>query len=359
MIRSNDVSEIHGPAAATVEERIEPGFIERFARAHEDGGFDRVLIGIHSTAPDGLVIGSHVLARTERLGGLVAHRPGFVCPTQLARAAITLDHLGAGRAALNIVSGGADAEMAKDGDWTDKEQRYRRTDEFLDVVRKVWTSEAPFDHEGEFYRLQGAFSDVKPTAPGSIPIFFGGASGSAVQVAAKHADVYMLWGEPLAAVKERIAGIRAAAPAGREIEFSVSFRPILGDTEGQAWDTARHYLDRILRHRSQAFIPSAPGAAPAEGSRRLLDLAAQQEIHDTCLWTPIAAATGAGGNTTALVGTPEQVAEAMLAYYDLGVTHILIRGFEPYADVVRYGRELVPLAKERALRRDLVASAAD
>jgi alkanesulfonate monooxygenase len=354
MIRTDDLSEIDSAAAQTVEATLDPGFVRAFARAHEEAGFDRVLIGFHSTGPDGWVIATHAAAHTERLHVLVAHRPGFQAPTVAARAAVTLDHVSGGRASLNIVTGGSDADLARDGDWTEKDTRYRRTDEFLDIVRAMWTSPRPFDYEGTFYTVRNAFSDVKPLQQPSIPIYFGGASGAAVPVGAKHADVYMFWGEPVAAIAGRIAAVRAAAPPGRSPAFSVSVRPILGKTEAEAWEKAHDYLERVVSLRGQA-----PSSAPATGSQRLLDLAAQQEVFDDRLWMAIAAATGAGGNSTALVGTPEQVAESLLRYYDVGVTSILIRGFRPLEDVREFGRELIPLVRAEVARRALAGRAAD
>lgn len=361
MIRTNNVSEIDG-AANNREGVIDPQFVTRFARAHEDNGFDRVLIGYHTTAPDGWALASHVAATTERLHVLLAHRPGFVAPTVAARKAITIDNLSNGRFSFNIVTGGSDEDQTRDGDWSTKDQRYRRTDEFLDILRQVWASDLPFDHDGEFYKLRNAFSEAKPLLRSGIPIYFGGASGAAVPVGAKHADVYMLWGEPLGAVRERIAAVRAAAPAGRAPEFSVSLRPIIGKTEAEAWDKARTYLDRILRQQAPGYLPGASTRPGATGSQRLLDFAAEKEIHDKRLWTPIAAATGAGGNTTALVGTPEQVAESLLDYYDAGVSNILIRGFRPLEDAIEYGRDIIPLVRAEVARRDQLArtaSAAD
>lgn len=353
MIRTDNISEIDSAVALSVEAMIDPGFVAAFARTHERAGFDRVLIGCHSTGPDAWAVAGHAAGHTERLHMLVAHRPGFQAPTVAARAAVTLDHFTGGRMSLNIVSGGSDGEMAKDGDWSEKDARYRRTDEFLDIVRKVWTSAEPFSYEGEFYSVQNAFSDVKPVQR-SIPIYFGGASGAAVPVGARHADVYMFWGEPLAETAQRMAAVRAAAPPERSPGFSVSFRPILGATEAEAWEKAHHYLERIVAHRGQA-----PGSAPAAGSQRLLDLAARQEVFDERLWMAIAAATGAGGNSSALVGTPEQVAASLLRYYDLGITSFLIRGFEPLQDAAAFGRELIPLVREGAARRDGAGRAAD
>mgnify|MGYP002336079776 CR=1 FL=1 len=354
MIRTDDLSEIDSAVAQTVEATLDPGFVSEFARAHEEAGFDRVLIGFHSTGPDAWAIAAHAAASTERLGMLVAHRPGFLAPTVAARMAATLDHLTGGRIALNIVTGGSDAELAKDGDWSEKDTRYRRTDEFLEIVRQMWTSAEPFSFEGDFYQVQNAFSDIKPLQQPAIPIYFGGASDAAVPVGAKHADVYMFWGEPLADTQARMEIVRAAAPAGRSPAFSVSVRPILGATEGEAWEKAHYYLDRIVALRGQP-----PGSAPAHGSQRLLALAARQEVFDERLWMKIAAATGAGANTSALVGTAEQVAASLLRYYDLGVTSILIRGFAPLDDVREFGKTLIPLVREGVAARDHASRATD
>jgi alkanesulfonate monooxygenase len=360
MVRTNNVSEIHGPAAKIGEDEIDPDFLRDFFQAHERGGFDRVLIGYHSTAPDGWPIASFGLSQTEHLNVLIAHRPGFVAPTLAARKAITLDHLSNGRVALHFITGGSDVEQQADGDWLDKDNRYRRTDEYLDIINRVWTSPERFDYSGEFYQVKGAFSAVKPLQQPRIPVYFGGASGPAIPVGAKHADVYMLWGEPIAAVKERIAEVRAAAPPGRDIQFSVSLRPIIAPTEEQAWSKAHDYLERIVRHRDGQRAVVGADRPAATGSQRLLEFADQQEIFDKRLWTPIALATGAGGNTTALVGTPEQVAESLLDYYDAGISSILIRGFQPLEDVIDYGREVIPLVRAEVERRDrLVAQSTE
>jgi len=133
-----------------------------------------------------------------------------------------------------------------------------------------------------------------------------------------------------------------AARAGRAPTFSLSTRPILAATEGEAWDRARAILDRVLANRAGAPPPKRQNI----GSKRLLRAAAEAEVHDTCLWTPLAAATGAQGNSTALVGTPDTVAKAMLEYYKLGATTLLIRGYDPRPDAVQYGEELIPRLRE-------------
>jgi alkanesulfonate monooxygenase len=148
--------------------------------------------------------------------------------------------------------------------------------------------------------------------------------------------------------------VRAEATrSGRTPTFSLSTRPILAATEGKAWDRARAILDRVLINRGGAPAPQRQNV----GSQRLLQAAAEAEVHDTCLWTPLAAATGAQGNSTALVGTPERVAQALLEYYKLGATSLLIRGYDPRPDAVRYGEELIPRLRELVADHDASSSA--
>ncbi len=337
-------SEIQAPSGPVVD----PEYIAAFTRAHEQSGFDRVLVGYYAAMPDGFMTAAYALAATRRISTLIAHRPGFVAPTLAARKLATLDQLYGGRVAVHMITGGDDKEQTQDGDWTTKEQRYRRTDEYIEILRKTWTSPEPFDHEGEFYRLAGAFSKVRCVAEPHMPVYFGGSSDEALEVAAKHADVYAFWGEPLADSKahiDRVLGM--AARYSRAPRFSLSTRPILGKTDAEAWERAYNILG-LIKER----VPGPVEPPPNAGSRRLLAAAARGEVHDLCLWTAPAAATNARGSTTALVGSPETVARAMLDYYDIGVTTFLIRGFEPFEDAVDYGRELIPLVRSEVARRE-------
>ncbi|MCU1734468.1 MULTISPECIES: LLM class flavin-dependent oxidoreductase [unclassified Pseudomonas] len=331
---------------------FDKAYITRFAQVHEDAGFDRLLVGYWSDQPDGFLVTALAGLSTSRINFLLAHRPGFVAPTLAARKLATLEHLLDGRLAVHVISGGNDGEQRKDGDYLEHDQRYARTDEFLDVVRKVWTAEQPFDHHGTHYQAQNAFSAIKPLQKPHLPVYFGGSSQAALEVAGKHADVFALWGESLAQTRETIAAVRAeAARHGREIQFSVSFRPIIAETEEAAWAKA----DAILTTARQRLERSGPVIAnkpQSVGAQRLLDTVAQGERVDERLWTGIAALVGGGHNSTALVGTAEQVADALLAYYDLGVTTFLIRGFDPVNDAEDYGRELLPLTRAKVAARE-------
>ncbi|MBP2369480.1 LLM class flavin-dependent oxidoreductase [Pseudonocardia parietis] len=354
MIGTQEVSEIH-PAAGPV---IDRATVREFVAAHEEAGFDKVLVGHSSSTPDGLQVAAYAAAHSERLGFLVAHRPGFTAPTLAARQYATLDHFsGGGRVAMHVISGGSDVDQRRDGDWLDKDERYARTDEYLSVVRRTWSEPGAFDQHGEHYRVAGVNQEVRPLAP--IPVYFGGSSEAAYRVGGRHADVFALWGEPLAGTAEQITRVHEAARAAGRAEpprISVSFRPILGDTEEQAWARAHDIRDRIVAakggHGSFTGSRMREAGAPANvGSQRLLAAAEAGEVHDRCLWTATAAASGAAGNSTALVGTPDTVAAALADYVDIGVGTLLIRGYDPVADARRYGRELLPAVHAELARR--------
>ena len=153
---------------------------------------------------------------------------------------------------MHIISGGNDAEQRRDGDYLDHDQRYARTDAFLDVVRQVWTSEQPVDIHNEFYQAEQAWSAIRPLQKPHLPIYFGGSSAAAIAVAGKHADVFALWGESLAQTGETIQRVRAeAAKHQRDIGFSVSFRPIIADSEAEAWEKAEHILHVATEQAAQ------------------------------------------------------------------------------------------------------------
>lgn len=348
MIQSQKQSEIHPPSGPVVDR----DYVRAFAQAHEQAGFDRILVPHHSTGPSATLTIAYAAAVTERIHFMLAHRPGFTAPTLAARQIATLDQFSGGRLGVHVISGGSDDEQKRDGDYLDHDQRYARTDEYLGILRRIWTEPAPFDHEGRYYRFQRGFSEVKPAQQPHVPIYFGGASAPALEVAGKHADVYALWGESLDQVRELTTRVRAeAAKHGRQIRFSVSFRPVLADTEQKAWERADRILERTRALRVQQGY-SRGGPQQSEGARRLLAAAEQGDRVDTRLWTAIARETGGRSNSTGLVGTPEQVAHALLDYYDLGVTTFLIRGFDPLDDAIDYGRELIPRLRALVAERD-------
>jgi alkanesulfonate monooxygenase len=389
MVGTRDASEIKGPLVdgPVVDWMdgpvIDPEYLLDIARAHDEGGFDRVLVGYGAVAPEGWAIAATVLHATKSLKVLVAHRPGFVQPVVLARMAATLDHLtGGGRVAIHFITGGDEADQRREGDFVPHDTRYRRTQEVMSIARRIWSEDKPFDFEGEFFRYEGAFSSVKPVTPGGIPLYFAGASPPAIAVGAAEADVYAFWGEPREAVATRMDAIgEAAAKAergGRTLRYSLSLRPIIADTESEAWEKAEWIAEktaerielakaRMAGHkdtyeglggdRNATFsVDRDTGGTTSVGRKRLIEMSADKDVYDERLWMKVANLTGAAGNSTALVGTPEQVAEAMLRYYDIGITTLLLKGFDPLADTIDFGKKLLPLVREGAAKRDADAA---
>jgi alkanesulfonate monooxygenase len=334
-----------------IEGGLSTDYLTKYARAHDDADFDLALVGYTSSSAEGFLVALHAANHTKRLGYLVAHRPGFVAPTLMARKIATFDHLTNGRLAVHIITGKTDEEQHGDGDFSPKAERYVRAAEYLELMKLTWVSEKPFDFTGQFYRVNGAASDVRPLQQPHPLLFFGGASEGALTMGARLCDVYAIYAEPLKSMRERIADVRAKAAAfGRTVGFNVSLRPIIADREGDAWDKANRILAQMTGKKGWARQEAAAG--PVDNAGKRLMSFADQDIHDERLWMPIARVTGALGNTSCLVGTPEQVAEAILKYYVLGVDSFLIRGFDPFNDTVEFGRELIPRIKAGAIEID-------
>ncbi|MFE2912339.1 LLM class flavin-dependent oxidoreductase [Kitasatospora indigofera] len=335
----------------------------RLARAHEDNGWDRVLFAYAAGAPDPAPAAAYIAARLDRLQILLAHRPNVSYPTFAAKTFATLDRISDGRLTVHFITGGNDHEQQREGDFLTKDQRYVRTREYIRIVKQAWTSQEAFDHEGEYYRFNDFVSDVFPVQSPRPGVSFGGSSPAAYAAGGAEADIYCLWGEPLAQTAEQIETVRAAARAAGRTDLpriQVAFRPIIAPTEELAWEKAYRTVDAIQeRRRSGAFArrqpAGAPGSAPAPentGSQRLLAIAEAGERYDRALWTPTAAATGGAGNSNALVGTPETVAQALLDYYDLGVDILSARGYALLDDAVDFGRYVIPIVREEVAKRD-------
>ncbi|MET9609535.1 LLM class flavin-dependent oxidoreductase [Streptomyces sp. NPDC006512] len=334
----------------------------RLARAHEDHGWDRVLFAYGSGSPDPAPAAAYIASRLDRLQILLAHRPNVSYPTFAAKTFATLDQISGGRLAVHFITGGNDHEQGREGDTLTKDERYARTREYIRIVKKIWTTHEPFDHEGEHYRFHDFVSDVFPARQPRPDVSFGGSSAAAYAAGGAEADVYCLWGEPLAETAQQIEAVKAAAAAAGRTDvprIQVAFRPIIAPTEELAWEKAHRTVGAIRRRRQEGAVPRRhqggvlEAAAPQNtGSQRLIAIAEAGERYDRALWTPTAAATGGAGNSNALVGTPETVAQALLDYHDLGVDILSARGYDLLDDAVDFGRYVIPLVREEVAKRD-------
>jgi alkanesulfonate monooxygenase len=150
----------------------------------------------------------------------------------------------------------------------------------------------------------------------------------------------MLWGKPLEGTADFMARPQGSGHTADYVQLST--RPIWADTDDKAWDGARDILAKVTARTGGVDNPNNR-IAENIGSQPLLAVAATVDIHDTCLWTDLTVATG---NPTALVCTPDTVAKAMVKYYKLGATSLLVRGYDPRADAIQYGKELIPKVRE-------------
>jgi alkanesulfonate monooxygenase len=339
--------------------RLDPEYSRRYARTLEEFGFDYTLVAYGSAGPDQFVRSAAVLTATERLKPMVAVRPNTSFPTVAAQALSTLDQLGKGRTAVHIISGGADAEQQRQGDYLDKEARYRRSAEFIQILREVWTRDEAFSHHGEFYDFDDFGPGYKTYSGEPMPISLGGSSDYAYAAGAATADIFALWGEPLEQTKEQIDRVYdEARKVGRtgKIGFWVTFRPIVAETDELAQRKARKLVEQFeaqygAQMRYAAQRAGAETAVPAH-AQRLRDLAQDGETHDGgVLWIPKAFA-GAGGASSLLVGSPETIAEALVKYAELGATVVSLPTLGHLEEAIDTGRYVIPLVREELARRE-------
>jgi alkanesulfonate monooxygenase len=357
---TNDGSE----TAARSRDSFDKEYTLRLARAHEDNGWDRVLFAYGSGSPDPNIGAAYLASKTRNLQLLLAHRPNVSYPTFAAKTFATVDQVSDGRVTVHFITGGTDHEQQREGDYLTKDERYARTRECMQIVKRAWTSREPFGYQGEHYQFADFVSDVFPVQQPRPRLSFGGSSPAAYQAGGAEADIYCLWGEPLARTAEQIESVRRAArEAGRTDvpKIQVAFRPIIAPTEAQAWEKAHDTVARIesrVAAGGGALSRRRPVKDPENtGSQRLIAIAAEGERFDRALWTPTAAATGGAGNSNALVGTPETVAQAILDYVDLGVDIISMRGYDLLQDTVDVGQQVIPIVREEVAKRDAAAAA--
>ncbi|MGC7098659.1 LLM class flavin-dependent oxidoreductase [Amycolatopsis lurida] len=326
-------------------------YLAQVARAAEHLGFEGVLTPTGTWCEDAWLSTAALIRETQRLKFLVAFRPGVISPTLAAQMASTYQRLSGGRLLLNVVTGGDAVEQRRFGDWHDHDARYARTDEFLSIVRGVWSGQ-PFDFDGEHLKVEGATLLAPPDPVPSV--YFGGSSPAALPVAARHADVYLTWGEPPAQVAEKIGKVRElAARLGREPRFGVRLHTISRDTSAEAWGEARKLLD-ALDPRQVAKAQEQLAASESVGQRRMVALHGGKldagvrglEIHPN-LWAGVGLVRGGAG--TALVGSHTEVADLIEEYHSLGVDEFVLSGYPHLEEAYWFGEGVRPELRRRGL----------
>ncbi|AOJ21649.1 FMNH2-dependent alkanesulfonate monooxygenase [Burkholderia cenocepacia] len=333
-------------------------YFKQVAVAADTLGYDGVLLPTGRSCEDAWVVASSLIPATQRLKFLVAVRPGIASPGLAARMAATFDRLSGGRLLINVVTGGDAAELEGDGLFADHDTRYEITDDFLNIWRGLLAASHDndgFDYIGKHLQSKGGKALYPPVQHPHPPLWFGGSSPAAHAIAADHIDTYLTWGEPPEAVAKKIADIRARADArGRKIKFGIRLHVIVRETEDEAWRDA----DRLISRLDDDTIARAQKAfanMDSEGQRRMAALHGGKrggrealEVYPN-LWAGVGLVRGGAG--TALVGNPEQVAERMREYADLGIETFILSGYPHLEESYRFAELVFPLIKGKGAEK--------
>ncbi|KQW51973.1 MULTISPECIES: FMNH2-dependent alkanesulfonate monooxygenase [unclassified Roseateles] len=341
-------------------------YFKQIAIAADSLGFEGVLLPTGRSCEDSWVVAASLIDATKHLKFLVALRPGLVAPSQSARMAATLDRLSGGRLLVNLVTGGDAEELAGDGQFLDHTARYEQSAEFIRIWRELLARShtgEPLDFDGEHLSVKGGKVLYPPISRPYPPVFFGGSSGPAHDLAAEQVDTYLTWGEPPAEVQKKLADVRERAAArGRELRYGIRLHVIVRETEDEAWRAAGELLSE-LDEATVAAAQSRFKGMDSVGQRRMAelhggrfdknDVRAGLEISPN-LWAGVGLVRGGAG--TALVGNPQQVADRIKEYADLGLEYFIFSGY-PHLDEAHRFAELVFPLLPLAVREKLSAPA--
>ena len=314
----------------------------RVAQAAERAGFGAMLVPTGELCHDAWITAASLAQHTTTMKFLVAFRPGFVNPPVAARMASSLDWLSGGRVLLNVVTGGHPHELEKDGDvGVDHDARYRRTAEFLNVVKRSWASTG-WDFDGEFFAVRnGGIAQHGPQQP-HPPIYLGGASPAAVRAAAQHADVYLMWGEPVEMMAPRAAQAieLARREFDRDLTVGTRFQIVCRPTDAEA----RHDAEQLVAHISDDYrdrIRNLADRTDSVGQSRQNELRGDNEWLSPALWNGFARARM--GASVALVGSPQTIYDELQRFVDVGIDTFILSGYPHDAEAQRCGELLMPL----------------
>jgi alkanesulfonate monooxygenase len=338
---------------------IDLAYLQQIAGAADNLGYEGVLIPTGRSCEDPWVIASSLIGATKKLKFLVAVRPGLHQPSLAARMAATFDRLSGGRLLVNLVTGGDQAELEGDGVYLDHASRYEQSAEFIRIWREIIArshDNQGFDYDGKHLSVKGAKLLYPPVQKPHPPVWFGGSSAAAHDLAAEQVDAYLTWGEPPAEVAKKIADVRARAERqGRKVEFGIRLHVIVRETEDAAWKAAEELISRVDDEtviRAQAAF----ARMDSEGQRRMAALhaggakrsRAELEIAPN-LWAGVGLVRGGAG--TALVGDPKTVAARIEEYAALGLDKFILSGYPHLEEAYRFAELVFPLLSREAQTR--------
>jgi len=328
-------------------------YFKQVAIAADSLGYEGVLLPTGRSCEDSWIVASALIEATRNLKFLVALRPGLVQPSQSARMAATFDRMSNGRLLVNLVTGGDAEELEGDGLFLPHSERYQLSRDFLTIWREVLAKShdaEPFTYEGKHLQVKNSKVLYPPVNKPYPPIFFGGSSEEAHDLAAEQLDTYLTWGEAPDAVAAKVADIRArAAKHGRTLEFGIRLHVIVRETEDEAWRAA----GELVSHLDEATIAAAQkkfAQMDSVGQRRMAELNKGKFNKDNIreglevspnLWAGVGLVRGGAG--TALVGNPQQVADRIKEYADLGLEYFILSGYPHLEEAHRFAELVFPL----------------
>ncbi|MFT0804127.1 LLM class flavin-dependent oxidoreductase [Bacillus swezeyi] len=320
-----------------------PEYIVKIAERAEESGFNGILIPTGPRCADAFITATNIIVNTKILRPLIAIRPGFISPTVASKMVSTLDILSSGRVSLNVVSGGSPKELAMDGDFTNHDKRYERTKEFTEILKGVW-GDSTYDYDGQFYKISGAKFKPNPIQKPYPKLYLGGTSEPALQVASELFDTYLMWGEPLENVKIQIQKVKKKAKRyGREIKCGIRINIITATSEELAWKKAEKIISQVNEDKV-SMLKEYMANSDSVSLKRIQSLK-EKKFEDPCFWTGMTSYRS--GNSTALVGSYEQVAESLIKYIGVGITEFIFSSYPHLETVSEIGEEILPIVREK------------
>ena len=335
---------------------IEPSaaLFDRVIVAAEAAGFEYFLVPVAATCWEAWISSAMAVAKTKRIKALVAARPGYVSPVQLAKMGAAFDQLSGGRLAVNLIAGQSEDEARAEGITLAKQDRYALMDEDVSIMKALWSARGPVDFDGRFHRLKGARISPRPLQRPYPRFYLGGGSAEAWALSAKHSDVHLFWGDTPERIADNIGVIRGmAARHGRAeaIEFGMRLQILCRETEAEAWDAA-HELVRDVTEAQTRFIRTHYASSVA--NQRVQQLAREHgELIGPHLWTGVTRVRPGAG--IVVVGDPRQCADTLQQFIDLGCSSFCLSGYPHDEEATRFARLVRPLLAERNVGRMMAA----